>query len=206
VTILEQSVKWIFGSGNRNSQRKPAPVQLCSLHIPNDSIRARTRTTALAIRWLFVWSTAWLQLRVIRPYGWNYRLFSDLLDTQFILIHAALPLLTTIPVDHIMKCRTIEQSWITDKPEKLITSTNKVTRIGELGTTLAITGNRSILRRNTSETSVITRTKSRNFPKMAFFIVTLNCFVVIGLSMITDISKTQCLTFIENTSMYGINF
>jgi hypothetical protein len=46
----------------------------------------------------------------------------------------------------------------------------RVTRIGELGTTLAITSNRRTLRRNTklvspSETSVLTRATRRNIPE-----------------------------------------
>jgi hypothetical protein len=41
----------------------------------------------------------------------------------------------------------------------------RVTRIGELGTTPAATSNRSTLRRDTSETSVLTRATRRNIPE-----------------------------------------
>jgi hypothetical protein len=40
-----------------------------------------------------------------------------------------------------------------------------VTKIGELGTTQAATSNRHTLRRNTSETSVLTRATRRNKPE-----------------------------------------
>jgi hypothetical protein len=55
----------------------------------------------------------------------------------------------------------------TDVSEKLSASFIRMTRIGELGTTLAVTSSRRTLRRNTntSETSVLTRAKRRNIPE-----------------------------------------
>jgi hypothetical protein len=55
----------------------------------------------------------------------------------------------------------------TDVSEELSASFIRVTRIGELGTTLAVTSNRRTLRRNTnsSETSVLTRATRRNIPE-----------------------------------------
>jgi hypothetical protein len=71
----------------------------------------------------------------------------------------------------------------TDVSEELRASFIRVTRIGELGNTLAVTSNRRKLRRNinvpsspilvalmkvalsTSETSVLTRTTRRNIPE-----------------------------------------
>jgi hypothetical protein len=47
--------------------------------------------------------------------------------------------------------------------EELRASFIRVTRIGELGTTLAVTNNRRTLR--SSETSVLTRATRRNFPE-----------------------------------------
>jgi hypothetical protein len=55
----------------------------------------------------------------------------------------------------------------TDVSEELSASFIRVTRLGELGTTLAVTSNRRMLRRNTkcsSETSVLTRATQRNIP------------------------------------------
>jgi hypothetical protein len=78
----------------------------------------------------------------------------------------------------------------TDVSEEHIASIIRVTRIGERGTTLAVTINRSMLRRNTvwerkpvlvtlmmeaicsSQTLVLTRGTRRNIQKRAFFIVT----------------------------------
>jgi hypothetical protein len=58
----------------------------------------------------------------------------------------------------------------TDVSEELSTTFIRVTRIGELGTTLAVTSNRRVLRRNTkalssSETSVLTRATWCNIPE-----------------------------------------
>jgi hypothetical protein len=64
----------------------------------------------------------------------------------------------------------------TDDSEERITSINRVTRIGELRTKLAVTSNRSTLRGNipvtltmealvSSETSVIARATRRNIPE-----------------------------------------
>jgi hypothetical protein len=63
----------------------------------------------------------------------------------------------------------------TDVSEERISSIIRVTRIGELGTTLAVTSNRHKLRRNTytlmmkailsSQTSVLTRVTRRNIPE-----------------------------------------
>jgi hypothetical protein len=60
----------------------------------------------------------------------------------------------------------------TDVSEELSASIIRVTRIGELGATLAVTTNRRTLRRNTkflssSETSVIKRTTLRNIAEDA---------------------------------------
>jgi hypothetical protein len=49
----------------------------------------------------------------------------------------------------------------TNDSEELIAFIIRVTRISELGTTLAVTSNRSMLRRNTK--SVLTRATRRNF-------------------------------------------
>jgi hypothetical protein len=43
-------------------------------------------------------------------------------------------------------------------------STVRVTRIGELGTTLAVTSNRCMLRRNTNDMSVLRRGTRPNIP------------------------------------------
>jgi hypothetical protein len=53
----------------------------------------------------------------------------------------------------------------TDILEELSASFVRVTRIGELGTTLAVTGNRRMLRRNTK--LVLTRATQRNIPEDA---------------------------------------
>jgi hypothetical protein len=55
---------------------------------------------------------------------------------------------------------------LTDVSEELSASFIRVTRIGELGTTLAVTSNRRSLRKNTgsSETSVLTRTIRPKIP------------------------------------------
>jgi hypothetical protein len=58
----------------------------------------------------------------------------------------------------------------TDVSEKLSASIIRVTRIGELGTTLAVTSNRCMLQRNTemlssSKTSVLTRATRHNIPE-----------------------------------------
>jgi demethoxyubiquinone hydroxylase (CLK1/Coq7/Cat5 family) len=57
----------------------------------------------------------------------------------------------------------------TDVSEELNASIIRVTRIGELGATLAVTSNRRTLQRHTSysETSVLTRTTWRNIPEGA---------------------------------------
>jgi hypothetical protein len=54
----------------------------------------------------------------------------------------------------------------TDVSEELTASFIRVTRIGELGTTLAVTSNRLTLRRNTARnSSVPTRAKRRYIPE-----------------------------------------
>jgi hypothetical protein len=56
----------------------------------------------------------------------------------------------------------------TDVSEERSASFIRVTRIGELGTTLAVTSNQRTLRSNTSsETSVLTRATRRNIPEKA---------------------------------------
>jgi hypothetical protein len=64
----------------------------------------------------------------------------------------------------------------TDVSEEISASFIKVTRIGELGTTLALTSNRRRLMKEAlsfSETSVLTRATRRTSHKTAFFIVTV---------------------------------
>jgi hypothetical protein len=58
----------------------------------------------------------------------------------------------------------------TDVSEELSAFFIRGTRIGELGTTLAVTSNRNTVQRNISfETSVLTRTRRRNIPEYVIF-------------------------------------
>jgi hypothetical protein len=57
----------------------------------------------------------------------------------------------------------------TDVSEELSASFIRMT-IGELGTMLAVTSNRRTLRRDTSETSVLTRGTRRNVPEEAILL------------------------------------
>jgi DNA-binding TFAR19-related protein (PDSD5 family) len=54
-----------------------------------------------------------------------------------------------------------------DVSEKLSAPIIRLTKIGELGTTLAVTSNPRTLQRNTSETSVLARSTRRNIPEGA---------------------------------------
>jgi hypothetical protein len=50
--IAERSVKWMVSWGDRNAQRKPAPLPLNTPEIAHDLTRARSRFTAVASRQL----------------------------------------------------------------------------------------------------------------------------------------------------------
>jgi hypothetical protein len=68
-----------IGRGNRNTQRRPAPLSLCPPQIPHDLTRARTRAAAMGNRWLIIiiiiiWFVRLLALRPLLAYcaslGW----------------------------------------------------------------------------------------------------------------------------------------
>jgi hypothetical protein len=73
----------------------------------------------------------------------------------------------------------------TDVSEERIASIIRIIRIGELGTTLAVTSNRSTLRRNTlmreaicsSETSVHTETTQHNIPEDDILHSHIKCYI-----------------------------
>jgi hypothetical protein len=72
----------------------------------------------------------------------------------------------------------------TDVSEELSASLIRVTRIGELGTTLAVTSNRRTL--CSSETSVLTRAKRRNIPEDT---IICSCFGFGHLQILSNVSR-----------------
>jgi hypothetical protein len=61
---VEQLVEWMSSWRNWSTQRKPAPMLLCSPQIPHDLTQARTRATAIGswrlTAWVMTWPMTWL--------------------------------------------------------------------------------------------------------------------------------------------------